>query len=316
MPNINYYIGNAILKYKETSLNIDINENIIISANPRGGSTWLEQQFSKLPNSFSYYEPLNPSYSTFCSELNFSHRKFISEKDVDQNSFNLFKKLFSGKHLDHRGIFHPNSSNSLSKILFGKRIVYKFCRLNLLLPWIVKNFENLKIIVLIRNPFAQISSQLEFDSMIPSDWGSDRYNSEKFDFHIAYPDFEGYLKTLNKKEEILAAQWALNNKIIFEHPLSNKAWINLCYENLIQDSDFELNRIAQKLNLNSQIFSKSDLQKKSKTSISEVSISKWRTKLTENQVFNISKVLKNLDMYKYYLNEDSPVINFYFGEKR
>jgi len=314
MPNLNFYLGEAILKYKEAFQSNDISKNIIIAANPRGGSTWLEQILSTVNSTYTFYEPLNPSYSILINEMGNSSRIFLRREDENAKVKILFEKLLSGKSLTHRAIYHPNSSNNIKKIIFGKRIIFKFCRLNLLLPWLLQNFDDLKIIAIIRNPFAQISSQIEFASKYGGNWGSNKYLYDQFDFHLAFPEHADYLAKLNKKEEVLAAQWALNNKFLLESELSNKSWVNLSYELLLTNTELELERIAKRLSITFSNLKKNSVNKASKTTLSEIDLTKWRSKLTNTQVDNISNVLIELGLFKYYENKDMPSLNYYYGE--
>jgi hypothetical protein len=183
-----------------------------------------------------------------------------------------------------------------------------------MLPWLVNNFNDLKIIVPIRNPFAQISSQIEFADKFGGDWKSEKVLFEKYDFHLAFPQYKDFLISLNSQEEVLAAQWALNNKFALTHEYSNIKWTNVSYELLLTQPVKELHRLEYRLGIEKNSLSIDQLTKSSKTSISEANLEKWKTKLSSQQISKIEKVLTKLDMFHFYENECIPVSSYYFNE--
>jgi hypothetical protein len=117
--SIDYRSKSVLLKLINKQYNF--RNHIIIAANPRGGSTWLEQIFALVPNSVTYYEPLNDAYNHHVRDLGFYRHQAIPQYESWPEAKQFFTKLFSGQIPVHRMVFHPKSSgNKLYRYLFSK----------------------------------------------------------------------------------------------------------------------------------------------------------------------------------------------------
>jgi hypothetical protein len=282
---------------------------VIIAANPRGGSTWLEQILAQIPGTLSVYEPLNIAYAQRFRTLGFSHRQHIAEDEEWPAAEAVFSDLFHGRYLEHRAVFHPNTRNSVWAFLNPQILLMKFCRLNLMLPWIVRKFPVRRPIFLLRNPFAQIASQIEFARKFSGTWVEKSFPFSDYPIPPVYQDYAAYLAGLRSQEEVLAGLWCLTNKIPLEHPGSNKLWININYESLYSEPEGRLRAIFDRLDLGFKSHYLNVVRVPSRTSISEVDIAKWKKTLDENQVERISAVLKRFGLFHYYELSEKPVID-------
>ncbi len=105
----------------------------------------------------------------------------------------------------------------------------------MLLPWLSEQFEfKYKPIVLVRHPFAMVSSMMKH-----SGWN---YEFSKFKIpdspHIGfYEKHTHFLSSLESKEEQLVALWCMGNNHVLNHPKNNINWISVNYENLILEPE-------------------------------------------------------------------------------
>ena len=131
-------IPNQILIYLIwKSKRFDLKESIVIFSEARGGSTWLMEILSNIPNSCLNWEPLHVAKGVVPKKFRFGSRPFLPTRDKSETYLNLFKRIisfsistkWSRKYL------------SISKILSSKFVITKFTRANLLVPYIIKNLK-------------------------------------------------------------------------------------------------------------------------------------------------------------------------------
>src|SRR5678810_58567 len=82
-------------------LNFDPNEVIILSSDPRGGSTWFAQLINAIPHSAVVNEPLNLGQSPMAVKLKMSWRQYIPPVAQWPEAKLMFDKIFSGKYLNN-----------------------------------------------------------------------------------------------------------------------------------------------------------------------------------------------------------------------
>lgn len=306
--NLRKFAGDALIRWV-AGRKLKPSDCLVIAANPRGGSTWLEQIFAQVPGTLSVYEPLNVAYAKRFRELGFSHRQYIAEEQEWPAAESVFSDLFHGQYLEHRAVFHPNAKNSVWAFLNPRILLMKFCRLNLMLPWIVRRLPVRKPVFLLRNPFAQIASQIEFARKFSGTWGDKSFPFSDYPVPTIYQDYATYLAGLRSQEEVLAGLWCLTNKIPLEHAGTNRLWININYESLYSEPEGRLRTIFDRLDLEFKRHYLDVVRVPSRTSISGVDIAKWKKTLDENQVERISAVLKQFGLFQYYEFSERPVID-------
>jgi hypothetical protein len=168
----------------------------------------------------------------------------------------------------------------------------------MLLPYITKQFSfEKKPIYMIRNPFAVVASQLKHpgwknaDSHFEIPTGI--YN-EVYDIHAEF------LKTLQTKEEVLTAEWALSNKVVLNHSRHNKDWIFITYEQTLINPKQTLIKILAEWNCSNLKLDKLDFNRKSRTSLSKkitpvnVQLEHWKSSFTSLQIQKMQDVLREL----------------------
>ena len=298
----NWYVDSKIrtvigLYNLKNQLGISRPKNIAIFASPRGGSTWLSEILCELPNSFSVFEPLNPNYHEELKPLKLARYHYLSEDENHTALYKLFNGLFNGT-LPWKSYYFDNR---VKQILNSKYLVHKFCFGNMLLPWIVKHFD-IKPLLFIRHPCGVVSSQLKHPQF------QEIENNENFiipveQFPQFYTPYKELIKSLETREEILAAIWAFGIKNTLYHPDNNKKWLSIFYENLLLETENELNKIQNWLSvrLPEDILEKT--KKSSRTTIASATsnekLSTWKKHLSEEQVERILHVVTEIGVDVY-----------------
>ncbi|MBU2915201.1 sulfotransferase [Reichenbachiella agariperforans] len=324
------YRGNkyGLKLYTKVPTKEDYSKVIIIAANPRGGSTWLEDVLGRLRKSVCYYEPLNPSYIPELAEMGFSMRNHIPQTSIENDTKEYFKKLFLGKLFNNRMTFHPMSKKqNIYDVINAKKRVFKFCRLNLMLPWLVDTFPQIAPpILLLRHPCAVVASQIKFGNVNGGGW---KHVHSQLGFlsqkHSDYfQPYRAFCLSLKHKEEILAAVWCLTNKYPLEHEYNNRRWLTISYEDLLLNTNDVINQICSKLNISNEfdiLVNYTSQHVASKTSINKKQIDKhlqlesWKHSLSNQEINNIMRVVNFFEMDKFYNNNLVPNYKELYNQK-
>jgi hypothetical protein len=287
---IQYNLGNKLI-------NLCPKNNYYIFSEPRGGSTWLAEMIGSLVNRPILWEPLNEKEVKVFNELALPERLVLApDQSASSKILIAVQKAFKGKVLNK----WTTEVSSLQSLLSNKQAVVKICKGNGILPWILKHFKfNYEPIYLVRSPYAVISSQLEHVG-----WEKG-YETIKFPKEITntiYDRYQPFLKSLKNKEEVLTAYWCISNKAMLSGSF-DESIIKIYYEDLARTPRLELDKIfnrwgiGYKLNKNSELFNKASYSaSKDLTSNTEKQLNKWKSKLSQKEIKNITRVLRAFEI--------------------
>jgi hypothetical protein len=275
---------------------------LIISGDPRGGTTWLAQLIKQLPDTALLWEPLMIAKVPEVKAIGFQWRQYIPEDDQWPEAKTIFNKLFSGQLLSP----YLCQVTSPDEITHARKILIKFCRANQILPWLTSEFNfRFAPIYLTRHPCAVVASQLRqggWADIKPSfEIPQGRYQG----FYSKHAEFLSRIDTVEKR---LTAIWCLCNQVPLTHAENNKRWITITYEALLLDTPQQLNRIEKRWDVKfpSQVYQKADSVSFTTVGGSPVvqgkikeQLSYWRKQLSQRQIDDILAVLDyfKVDLY-------------------
>lgn len=305
---------------KANSLN-----TIALFTNPRGGSTWLAEQLSLRLNAGYIFEPFyRGRYDTFGNEpitkipgkgylnnLKFWYYQPIPERENWPEARSTLDRLFNRKNF-HPAIWHQSSNKNYHQF---EKVVVKFCYANLMLPWLTQHF-NIASILLVRHPCAVINSQLR----CRNDWDKVKehpaFNIPQCQYNAIFKKYESVLKTIKHPEENLAATWAFTMLTTIMHPKNNINWLTVSYESLLQNPEYEAQRINDRYHLNLRLSNDDTFQKSSATKVHQdkVGIDKWKKQLTKTQVARIFSILDQFGIDTFDANPFPDLSRLYHGE--
>ena len=301
-----------LLALKLHKKNISMQDTIIISGTPRGGTTWFMELIETLPEYKSIFEPFHKEWFPQVKQLSLSPRPYLEPNAENKPLKEYLKQVFTGQIISREPLF-PLTPTAIYKRLLATKILVKFIRANRLLPWIVNNFQVRGTYFMIRHPCATIASQLETGVrgyFTPKDVPLPKEIVLREASQIPQiRENEWLMKklyTIKTQEEVLAAIWGLDNYVplsyLSEHP---DAWYTVVYEKLITDFDEEIKRIFDYINeeVPEKVYEK--FKRPSKTTHDKSYLGtpkqllKWKNKLSERQIKNILKVAHwfGLDFY-------------------
>ena len=278
---------------------------------PRGGSTWLAEILLNIPGSVLIDEPLwrgnvsvpfqKPDNSSRkliqVADLDFFYNQYIPEDSSWKDAQDVFEIILAGRAVSI-GLYEEQDLKNLER---GNFYISKFNYANLLMPWLIKQFD-FKSIVLTRHPCAVIASQLRLPS-----WCDIDVSNYPADSDFPYSDFYysnlTKIGSINSRESYLAFIWAMGFINTAMHKDNNKKWLTISYEGLLTNFSFEIERINERYSFDIDI---SDLNpyKPSKStkkySLQHLGrneqLSSWKSQLSNNQIKNILKVLQKFEI--------------------
>lgn len=290
---------------------------IAIFSLPRSGSTWFSELLMEIPNSIKVDEPLYRGFLSFdgkmppkgqgkinqLDDLEFYYYQPIPFDQSFEEASHFFEELFSLK-ISNPYLFEETRMNCIPT---AKNVLFKFCYGNLLLPWLAKQFD-FPIIVLERNPYAVVASQLKhysFDKVLRQNI----FEIPEFRYSKYITDHID-LDEITHPEEILTAIWCISRLIV---TTNNEAtdWLVVSYEKLVINPEEELKRIFNYLNkpIPSTImdnFYQPSVSTEKSNFRDELQLDSWKKELKPEQIVRIGDVLAKFKIDNY---SDSIAVN-------
>lgn len=220
----------------------DLGQHTLVCGVPRGGTTWLHELLLR-PTDATVWEPLHFNHllsypaEGFFEDL--SHLPYVPEHAEWEEARKFFSRLLHGKlpyGLDANADRYPRSLGRCSTLAF------KFCRANLMLPWLTRQFPELRPVVIVRHPLTTIASQYRHRGM--KDVGVGHRFFELL--HPRHPDvldrYRLHWEQASSRAAVLANFWAIQHVELLAHPAPR--WLMVSYEHIFNTPEDELQRIG------------------------------------------------------------------------
>lgn len=228
---ITFLKRNADLLASMFHWNTDIQDTIVISGTPRGGTTWFMELIETLPGYKSIFEPFHRDWFPQVKRVNLSPRPYLEPDAENKHLKEYLKQVFTGQIISRNPAFSVTPT-TIYKRLSATKILVKFIRANRLLPWIVNNFQVRGTYLVLRHPCATIASQLETGVrgyFIPKEIPLPKEIVLREASQIPQIKENDWLmkklRTIKTQEEVLAAIWSLDNYIPLSYLSKNPdAW--------------------------------------------------------------------------------------------
>ena len=195
----------------------------------------------------------------------------------------------------------------------GKRgLVVKFIRANLMLPWIIDQFD-VDALLVTRHPCAVIASRLKLGG---DDWTSqlvlNRYRSDQQVVRLIQDNFGIDINESFSSVAALTCVWCIENLLPIKWA-ADAGYMVTAYENLLAAPDREWKRVIQGLGLShvpgGAVFQSPSQQVSPEMrgkAFSASHLGKWREILSAEQISDISSMLDRFSCLIYSVNEDFP----------
>ena len=286
-------------------------QSLLIFSDPRGGSTWLTQLINKIPRTAVVWEPLHLGEGSRFRALNFGWRQYIPREASWPEARLAFEKLLRGNHLNAYTTYLSNFNEYEN----AETLIYKFCRGNALLPWLVKQFDFRYLpIYLVRHPFAVVASQLKHGG-----WNeqSNKVKIPNTPFNSIYTQHAEFLFTLQTVEEQLVATWCITNNVVLKDRNNDRDWITMHYEDLFLNPEYELEKVFSRWKVNTPDHLFSEIRQPSWSTVdssplqnSMYQLSKWQQQFSDKTIYMLEDVLQYFKIRHY---NSSPLPIFHNG---
>jgi hypothetical protein len=226
---------------------------------------------------------------------------YIPESQDWEPGRTFFTQLFNGE-LPYG--LHINFTYGKHQIQNCDGLLIKFCRANLLLPWLCRQFPEIRPIHLIRHPLSVISSQFRHPAFRDVGIKHHLFEIRKNGNPVFSDIFDRHYDKISKirsRESLFANWWAIQNSVVLK--AEHKNWIAVSYESLYLNSTMELERIAAHLGVHTARFSTQNLHKPSYTANtgSEViesknHLSNFKRYLSKDQIKEILDIIQSYEI--------------------
>lgn len=180
--------------------NKDISNTVLLAGVPRSGSTWISNIINHNTEYRYIFEPFFPKYVKPFRTL--KYRPYLPPHDSSPELFALFERILQGR------IRHFWTDRFNKKVFCSKRLI-KEVRINLLLKWLKTNFPDLRVVLLLRHPFAVAHS------LVTLSWPShlDAYLTQPRLVADFLRPFEKELKQCQGDFEKHVCAWCIQNYV-------------------------------------------------------------------------------------------------------
>ena len=307
-------------------------KTVIIAGSGRSGTTWVQDSIASANNLQTIFEPLHPVGVPAAQE--FANKYYAVEtKNTDLESF--MNQVLSGAYrslwMNYR--IRPDRFNvfrvGVSQAVYNVRklaqhyrkyqvkgqdgLAVKFIRANLMLPWLVRQYD-VRALFVVRHPCAVIASRLKLGG---KDWVSslelDRYRSDHGVSQLILDELGVDITEPVSPIAALACVWCIENLLPVRWA-QDAGYTVTTYERLLSEPGREWKRVIAGLGLfgvpDSSIREKPSQQVSLEMrgrKFSESHLGKWRQSLTADQLNEIASILDHFSCSIYTVDEDCSI---------
>jgi len=290
---------------------IKAKEAILIFSEPRGGSTWILELLSNIPNSATIFEPLHSNYGLFLNDERYEWGTYPDPSIKNEQLLSEWNNLLSGNSINSYVV----SRSEVIDYINSDKLVIKFIMGTPFLPWVSKNIQlKYKPIYLMRHPLAVAKSTLENlykrgeavlidHKWIPEGANFDLYEKNKDIFSKDRPVLHH-----------LIGRWCMNNYFAMKETSNNEV-IKVHYEDLLLHPNTVIANIFKIWNMETppalfekiNIPSSSDFRKDFRADKNE-QLKKWFIGFSNKELEEMDEILKRFEINVYSMFDILPTI--------
>ena len=286
-------------------------EAILVFSEPRGGSTWILELLSTIPNSATIFEPLHSNYGLFLNDKRYEWGTYPDPTRKDEQMLKEWNDLLSGNSINGYVV----SRSEVIDYINSDKLVLKFIMGTPFLPWVSKNIDlKYKPIYLMRHPLAVAKSTLENlykrgeKVLIDHKWEPEGANYELFQKNKDIFDEERPIL------HHLIGRWCVNNYFALKESNNNEV-IKVHYEDLLLHPNTVLANIFKiwKMEIPKALFDKvhipssSDFRKDFRSNKDE-QLKKWFEGFSQTELHDMQDILKRFEIDVYSMFDILPII--------
>lgn len=274
----------------------------------RSGTTWLTSLINADKHFREIFEPFHPD---FVRQMGFlrSHQYMKPRTHLYVRSDEENKELHESAKLIFEGKFWSQWSDIDNPIgLFGGLLV-KDIFANLFSNWVYKNFPHIKIVLLVRNPFAVALSKYRKKDW---KWVTDpmtMYYQQNLKEDYLY-DHEDLIRRISREEDYILRQiliWSIIHYIPFKQFSASRIQV-IFYENVIVNPKLEISsiRVDKEIELPQNVIHKPSKVVGDNVAQGKSPINSWLNDLTPKTIDEGMKILESFGLENLYKSNSLP----------
>ncbi len=272
-----------------------VNEKVWIIGDARSGTTWLAELVNSRSQFQFVFEPVHPRRSKEMARIELFTYRSPNQKDHKLERF--FQNIFSGK------VFTPGSKISEMALICPDKILVKDIFAHLIVKWVLERVNGLKVLVLVRHPFAVALSKRKFAG---GAWKEDpvSFLGDRGLYDNYLKPYKSVIRQTNTYFEKQVAIWSIVHSVLFQQ-LEKDDYLLTFYEDICRQPRKELTCIMNYLGenedsvenalLNIDKVSKSSSQSGQRKGGRE-NYSIWREQISEDEYEGGMKILRTFKL--------------------
>lgn len=282
-------------------------EKVWIIGTGRSGTTWLQELMASRQPFYTIFEPFHPkTHHVFSPSVPYI---YLNEGEFHPDIEKLSKTVFSGR-------FYDPSRYKFKQYLFYQGILVKDIFANLMAKQIYQNHPGLKIILLLRNPFAVAVSKFNKKEW---DWMKDPalFLQDKDLVNDFLTDYSGLIRNISNLNDYILNQiliWSIVHYVPFKQ-FGNGQIHLVYYEDLLKNTCKELSNIftfikekPQKISVDEEtIFRPTAVTSQTSHQLKNRPLDSWKSQLTSDQIKTGMEILEAFGLHKLYREDGLPV---------
>jgi hypothetical protein len=222
-----------------------LRSSILLAGGPRSGTTWLRDILVDLTGWPMLEEPTSFRRNVELDEIHqWGGRPYRNPDDADPQLAADLERIITGTYLGPNLVLRTRR-NTIG-LWTRSPVVTKVIDTNLLLPWIATHLPWLRIVELIRHPFAVAASR---EARSGSVWARSTDITDSYrTFMDAQPAYDGPT-VFDSPSEAQVAAWAIEHAWLRDRRPAMSGVIWMRYETLRNDPASELRRLTEALAL-------------------------------------------------------------------
>ena len=203
----------------------------------RSGTTWVSELLNSDRRARDMFEPFHPQSVEQMSFL--ALHQYVRPDAPCESLRAVAADVFSGRFTHHR-------VDSANRSLLYRGLLIKDIFANLFAIWVSRNFPHVKIVLLLRNPFAVALSKQKLKDWF---WVTDPLDllnqPQLYNDHLK--PFESLIRRTSATGDYVLRQvliWSIINAIPLQQFQGQNVFVSF-YENIRQDPSYEMSRIRE-----------------------------------------------------------------------
>jgi hypothetical protein len=279
----------------------DLQGTVLLAGSARSGTTWLGDVIN-FNNGYRYmFEPFHPRHGIPFGDID--GRRYIRSGSSESNDIAIARSILSGR------VRSEWVDKFNKKMVCNKRLV-KDVYANLILKWLQDNFPEIKIIFIIRHPYAVASSRQKLP-----DWNffhnPDQFLSQDDLMEDFLHPFESQISSVQSDFAKEVLSWCIDNYVPLKQFKRGDIHLAL-YEDFRMTPEREIDRMLDFIGEKSRKEAYSNLSRPSLTSrgggIAAVNES-WKNRITSSHEEEARSIIKTFGLDQIYPDDSAPCID-------